>query len=75
MCICLSCIFIFTICVLGGESIKEINRRSGAQVEIDKAYRNTDGPDKYFFVRGSYDQIMYAQQLIYEKLSGVCVEF
>lgn len=54
----------------GGETIKEINRRSNAVCEIDKAYRNTDGPDKFFTVRGSYDQIMYCQQLIYEKLTG-----
>ena len=55
----------------GGETIKDINRRSGALCEIDKAYKNTDGPDKYFIIRGSQDQILYCQQLIYEKITGV----
>lgn len=58
----------------GGESIKEINRRSGAHVEIDKSQRGanaTEGADKMFIIRGTSDQISYAQQLIYEKISGV----
>lgn len=58
----------------GGESIKEINRRSGAHVEIDKSQRgatSNDGSDKMFTIRGTNEQIQYAQQLIYEKITGV----
>jgi len=56
----------------GGDSIKEINRRSGAHVEIDKSQRGaTDSSDKMFVIRGTHDQIQYAQQLIYEKITGV----
>ena len=56
----------------GGESVKEINRRSGAHVEIDKSQRNSsDSSDKMFVIRGTNDQIQYAQQLIYEKITGV----
>lgn len=58
----------------GGESIKEINRRTGAHVEIDKSQRGanaTEGADKMFIIRGTTDQIQYAQQLIYEKITGV----
>jgi len=58
----------------GGESIKEINRRSGAHVEIDKSQRGanaTEGADKMFVIRGTSEQIQYAQQLIYEKITGV----
>jgi hypothetical protein len=55
----------------GGESVKEINRRSGAHVEIDKKTNTTDGGDKMFIIRGSNEQIQYAQQLIYEKITGV----
>lgn len=56
----------------GGESIKEINRRSGAHVEIDKSQRGaTDGTDKMFIIKGDAEQIQYAQQLIYEKITGI----
>lgn len=56
----------------GGESIKDINRRSGAHVEIDKSQRGAnDGNDKMFIIRGDAEQIQYAQQLIYEKITGV----
>jgi len=57
----------------GGESIKEINRRSGAHVEIDKSQRGpaTDGADKMFVIKGTNEQIQYAQQLIYEKITGI----
>jgi len=56
----------------GGESIKDINRRSGAHVEIDRSQRGaTDGTDKMFIIRGDQEQIQYAQQLIYEKITGV----
>lgn len=58
--------------IQGGDSIKEINRRSGAHVEIDKSQRGaTDSSDKMFVIRGTHDQIQYAQQLIYEKITGV----
>jgi far upstream element-binding protein len=56
----------------GGESVKEINRRSGAHVEIDKNHRNSvDGSDKMFCIKGTNEQIQFAQQLIYEKITGV----
>lgn len=56
----------------GGESIKDINRRSGAHVEIDKSQRGAnDGTDKMFIIKGDQEQIQYAQQLIYEKITGV----
>lgn len=56
----------------GGESIKDINRRSGAHVEIDKSHRGaSDGADKMFVIKGDQEQIQYAQQLIYEKITGV----
>lgn len=56
----------------GGESIKDINRRSGAHVEIDKSQRGaSDGTDKMFIIKGSQEQIQYAQQLIYEKITGI----
>lgn len=54
----------------GGESIKDINRRSGAHVEIDKNHRAPEGGDKMFIIRGTPEQIEYAQQLIYEKITG-----
>ena len=60
--------------IKGGDSIKEINRRSGAHVEIDKSQRGanaTEGADKMFVIRGTSEQIQYAQQLIYEKITGV----
>ena len=60
--------------IKGGESIKEINRRSGAHVEIDKSQRGpnaTDSVDKMFIIKGTNEQIQYAQQLIYEKITGV----
>ena len=52
--------------------MKEINRRSGAHVEIDKSQRqSSDGADKMFCIKGTNEQIQYAQQLIYEKITGV----
>ena len=69
-----SCDLFFCFCFLaGGESIKEINRRSGAHVEIDKSQRGqqSDGSDKMFVIRGTNEQIQYAQQLIYERITGV----
>ena len=55
---------------LGGESIKEINRKSGAFVELDKSYTPSVGnsSDRLFKVRGTPDQIVLAQQLMYEKV-------
>jgi len=54
----------------GGESIKEINRKSGAFVELDKAYVPAIGnsSDRVFKLRGTADQIVAAQQLMYEKI-------
>ena len=55
---------------LGGESIKEINRRSGAFVELDKTYVPAIGnsSDRLFKLRGTPEQIVTAQQLMYEKI-------
>lgn len=56
----------------GGESIKDINRRSGAHVEIDRSQRGAnDGSEKMFIIKGDQEQIQYAQQLIYEKITGI----
>ena len=57
---------------LGGESIKEINRKSGAFVELDKAYIPAIGnsSDRVFKLRGTPDQIVTAQQLMYEKIAN-----
>jgi hypothetical protein len=64
----------FYLNFLGGESVKEINRRSGAHVEIDKSHRNApDGSDKMFCIKGTNEQIQFAQQLIYEKITGVSI--
>ncbi|CAF3795929.1 unnamed protein product [Rotaria sp. Silwood1] len=54
----------------GGESIKEINRRSGAFVELDKTYVPAIGnsSDRLFKLRGTPEQIVAAQQLMYEKI-------
>lgn len=41
-------------------------------MEIDKSQRNvSDSTDKMFVIRGTNEQIQYAQQLIYEKITGV----
>ena len=53
----------------GGDSIKEIKSKSGAHVEIDKNYQGEG--EKMFIVKGTFDQIIYAQQLVYEKITGV----
>ncbi|CAF1131790.1 unnamed protein product [Adineta steineri] len=54
----------------GGESIKEINRKSGAFVELDKGHIPPIGnsSDRVFKLRGTPDQIVKAQQLMYEKV-------
>jgi hypothetical protein len=54
----------------GGESIKEINRKSGAFVELDKTYVPAIGnsSDRVFKLRGTPEQIVAAQQLMYEKI-------
>ncbi len=55
---------------LGGESIKEINRKSGAFVELDKTYVPAIGNsnERVFKLRGTPEQIVTAQQLMYEKV-------
>lgn len=57
---------------LGGESIKEINRKSGAFVELDKTYIPPIGNslDRQFRLRGTPEQIALAQQLMYEKIAN-----
>ncbi|UJR36796.1 hypothetical protein I4U23_029510 [Adineta vaga] len=54
----------------GGESIKEINRKSGAFVELDKSHIPPIGnsSERVFKLRGTPDQIAKAQQLMYEKV-------
>ena len=54
----------------GGESIKEINRKSGAFVELDKTHIPPIGnsSDRLFKLRGTPDQIVIAQQLMYDKV-------
>jgi len=49
----------------GGESIKDIERQSGACVEIDRLERSVhDGNEKVFVIRGDQEQIQYAQKFI-----------
>ncbi len=56
----------------GGESIKDIERRSGTCVEIDRLERSVhDGNEKVFVMRGDQEQIQYAQKLIDKKMNGV----
>ncbi len=52
--------------VLGGETIREINRQSGAHVELDRNPPPNPG-EKIFNVRGNPQQIQHAIQLICEK--------
>lgn len=56
----------------GGESIKEINRKSGAFVEVDKSYNaaNPSVNEKVFKLRGTPEQIILAQQLMYDKVAN-----
>ncbi|KAI0987630.1 hypothetical protein GJ496_005277, partial [Pomphorhynchus laevis] len=52
----------------GGESIKDINRRSGAYVEIDRNQKpGGPGSFKIFNIRGTQEQITKAQHMIYDK--------
>ena len=55
---------------LGGESVKEISRRSGALVELDKTHvpAIANSGERLFKIRGTPDQIALAQQLMYEKV-------
>lgn len=57
---------------LGGESIKEINRKSGAFVELDKSFIPAVGnsSDRLFKIRGTPEQIATAQQMMYEKVAN-----
>jgi far upstream element-binding protein len=56
----------------GGETIKEINRKSGAFVELDKNYVSPLGtpPERVFKLRGTPEQIVTAQQLMYERVAN-----
>ncbi|CAF3967803.1 unnamed protein product [Rotaria magnacalcarata] len=53
-----------------GESIKEINRKSGAFVELDKNHSALMGQsaNRVFKLRGTPEQILTAQQLMYDKV-------
>ncbi len=56
----------------GGDSIREINKRTGAHVEIERNHKNLpEGSERIFVIKGSEEQIEFAQQLIYEKITGV----
>jgi len=56
----------------GGETVKEINRKSGAFVELDKSYISPPGtpPERVFKLRGTPEQIVTAQQLMYERVAN-----
>ena len=58
--------------ISGGESIKEINRKSGAFVELDKSHTPAvaSSGDRLFKIRGTPDQIVLAQQLMFEKANN-----
>ena len=54
--------------VLGGETIREINRLSGAHVELSRhPPPGTNPRDRVFKVQGNPDQIQHAMRLIAEK--------
>lgn len=61
-----------SLCISGGESIKEINRKSGAFVELDKSHAPAiaSSGDRLFKIRGTPDQIVLAQQLMFEKANN-----
>jgi hypothetical protein len=64
--------FISLAVCLGGENIKEINRKSGAYVELDKNLTPMSGTilERVFKIRGTPEQIVTAQQLMYEKVAN-----
>jgi far upstream element-binding protein len=51
----------------GGETIREINRQSGAHVELDRHQSQSNSRDRVFKVQGNQDQIQTAIRLISEK--------
>eukprot|EP00039_Didymoeca_costata_P019385 m.337327 g.337327 ORF g.337327 m.337327 type:complete len:597 (+) comp18102_c0_seq1:285-2075(+) len=53
----------------GGESIREIQERSGAHVELDRNCGN-DVPEKDFIITGASDKVKAAKAMILEKLEG-----
>lgn len=57
----------------GGETIREINRQSGAHVELDRNAPPNMG-EKIFTIRGTPQQIQHAIQLICEK-TGMQVNY
>ena len=67
------CSMFFFVChIQGGETIKEINRRSGAHVELDKTHMPSISnlTERLFKLRGTPDQIVAAQQLMYERVAN-----
>ena len=60
--------------VVGGETVKEINRMSGASVELSRE-RPPNPVDRIFHIKGSQEQIQYAIQLICEKAGIVSAVF
>ena len=55
-----------TIFIIGGETIREINRVSGGFVELARS-QNQSSSERIFNVRGTPDQIQQAVRLICEK--------
>ena len=65
---------VIIIRVLGGETIRMINERSGARVELDRNYPQT-AEDRAFWVRGSRDCVEAAKRMIEEKMQEQPVSF
>ena len=56
---------------VGGETVKDINRQSGAWVELSRD-RPPNPHDRVFKINGMPDQIQHAIRLICEKAGLVC---
>ena len=65
--------FTYVLFSSGGETVKEINRMSGASVELSRD-RPPNPVDRVFHIKGSTEQIQYAIQLICEKAGIVSVD-
>lgn len=53
----------------GGETIRMLKQQSGCNIELDKSFQS-DNEEKCFIIRGSPDKIVYAQQLVTDKVGG-----
>ena len=54
------------VLTVGGETIRDINRLSGAFVELSRT-NNPSSPQRVFNIKGSPDQVQEAVRLICEK--------